>query len=297
MPARKELTATMATKIGIGLGVIFLAVILLSVSIVSVPEDQYVVIKRFDKIIDVPPHSGLFFKVPFVDTIITLPNNTLLYDLSPSDVLTLDKKAMTVSSYVLWQITNPTKFLQTVYTKKEAETRLDAAVYNAMKNTLSSINQAEAISTRGAELDTLIAGDVRRQMADQYGINVIDIQIKQFDLPIDNKGSVYTRMISEREQIAAQFRAEGQELAEKEKNTADKEAALILSQAKATAEKLKAEGESGYMKILSEAYSGSDRAEFYSFIRTLDALKITLKGDKTIILPIDSPLTKMLIAE
>lgn len=102
-------------------------------------------------------------------------------------------------------------------------------------------------------------------------------------------------MISERNQIAAQFKAEGEEEATKIRNTADKEKVIILSEANKTSEEVKAEGEKEYMKVLSEAYSGAERAEFYKFIRTLDAAKISMKGDKTIILPLESDLTKIFL--
>ncbi len=281
----------MANKLGIFLIVLFVGAIVFMSAVVSVPEDKAVCVKRFDKIIQIYDQPGLAFKVPFLDTTTELPRNALVYNLSPSDVLTMDKKAMTISSYTVWQITDPLKFLQEVVTVNEAERRLDASVYNSAKNLLSSRTQTDAISSRRTDLDVKISEQVREQMT-RYGINVIDIQIKQFDLPQDNKQAVYTRMISERAQMAAKFMAEGKEEAEKIRNTADKESVLILSQAKAQAELLKAEGESKYMQILSSAYTGADRAEFYEFLRSMDALKVAMTGDKTLVLPLDSPLTK-----
>jgi len=261
---------------------------------VFVPEDRYVYIKRFNKVEVTYTEPGLRFKLPFVDTAMDLPKNAQLYDLKPSDVLTLDKKAMEVSSYVVWRIADPLKFLQTAVNINEAETHMDANVYNAVQNKISSMDQLDVISSRGKELDEQIAGTIRAAMA-LYGIEVIDVQIKQFDLPQDNKDAVYRRMISERDQMAAMYSAEGREEAEKIKNTADKEAAVTVSEARAKAEELKADGESEYMKILAEAYAGAERAEFYEFIRSLDALKVSMQGDKTLVLPIESPLTKWFV--
>jgi len=268
--------------------------ILASACTIFVPEDKYVYVKRFNKVEVTHTEPGLKFMLPFMDTAHELPKNEKVYNLDPSDVLTLDKKAMTVSSYVVWRIADPLKFLQTAVTTLEAEKRLDANVYNAVKNKISSMNQMDVISARGRDLDAQIAGSIRDAMQ-TYGVEVIDIQIKQFDLPQDNKEAVYTRMISEREQIAAMYSAEGREEATMIRNTADKQATVTLSEARAKAEELKAEGESEYMKILAEAYKGEERAEFYEFIRSLDALKLSMKGDKTLILPIDSPLTKWFI--
>ncbi len=262
---------------------------------VSVPENYSVSIKRFDKVISVYSEPGLHFKLP-IDSAVFIKNNAIVYNLSPSDVLTLDKKAMTVSSYAVWQIYDPLKFLKTAGTEGEAERRLDATVYNAIKNLLGSIEQTEIISMRGHDLENKLIENVAEQM-DYYGILVKDIRIKQFDLPTDNKNAVYTRMISEREKIAAQYRAEGKEEADKIRNTIHKESMEIESEAKASGARIIGEGESEYMKILSRAYGDLQRAEFYEFLRTLDALKITMKGDKTLILPIESPLTKMLTGE
>lgn len=284
------------TKFIVAAAVVIVAAILLSGSIVSVYEDKYVCIKRFNKIIADHSEPGIKFKIPFVDEAVEIPKNAMVYNLDPSEVLTLDKKAMTVSSYAVWRITDPLKFLQTAVTLTQAESRIDNQVYSAVKNLLSSMNQTDAISSRGRDLDENIAATVRAQMY-SYGVEIIDIQIKQFDLPQDNKSAVYARMISEREQTAAQFNAEGSEEAEKIKNSADKDALLIKSQALADAEQLIGEGESAYMRTIAAAYSTPERAEFYEFMRSLDALKTSMTGEKTIILPIDSPLTKWFITK
>ncbi len=283
-----------------GLGFLSLLIILLILLFlgfrmftVSVLENYSVSIIRFDKVVEVYTQPGLYFKLP-IDNTVYIRNNSIIYNLSPSDVLTLDKKAMTVSSYAVWQIVDPLTFLKTAGTEGEAERRLDATVYNAIKNLLGSIEQMEIIRMRGRDLESQLITSVAAQM-EYYGVKVTDIRIKQFDLPTDNKNAVYTRMISEREKIAAQYRAEGKEEADKIRNTINKESIEIESAAKATAAQIVAEGESEYMRILAEAYSGEERAAFYEFLRTLDALKITMTGDKTIILPIDSPLTKILV--
>jgi membrane protease subunit HflC len=223
----------------------------------------------------------------------------MVYNLQPSEALTLDKKSMIVSSCAVWKITEPRKFLQTAVRISEAESRLDANVYNSVKNLLSTLEQAEAINARGGgdnDLDGIITENVATAMSD-YGISVVDVQIKQFDLPPDNKDAVYQRMISERGQIAAQYIAEGQSEAEIIRNSADKEKGLVISQAQAQAAQIQAEGESEYMRILADAYSGEDRAEFYEFIRAMDALKVAMNGDKTLILPIESPLTKWFVTK
>ena len=121
------------------------------------------------------------------------------------------------------------------------------------------------------------------------------MEVKKLDLPDDNKQAVYTRMISERENIAAQYTAEGESQAQIIRNTTDKEVSIMLSEANAQAEQLRAEGEAEYMRILSDAYADESRSEFYSFVRSLDAARESLQGrdDKTLILPADSPIARI----
>lgn len=282
---------------------IIIAIIALLGSLVVVKEDQYACIKRFSQVVDIKQNAGLKFKLPFVDSVQIFQKNKQIYDLSPSDVLTADKKAMIVDNYVVWKISDPLLFIKTVSYVSEMEKRIDATVYNAVKNKFGTLEQTEIINERMVtessddeivSFNEQITESVKNQLKD-YGIEIVDVNIKRLDLPMDNENAVFNRMISERSQIAAGFKAEGGFEASKIINETDKNVGIILSQAKATGEQLKAEGEAEYMRILAEAYSGSERSEFYEFIRKLDALKKSMKGEKTIILPIGSPLTEILL--
>ena len=267
--------------------VVFLILILRPMRFV--PENQYAVQRRFSKVVDTRNYAGLMLVAPFIDSVSFLPKNDQIYDPDPSQVLTKDKKAMDVDSYCIWRINNPMAFIINLNDLDKAQRRLDATIYNATKNTLSALTQEEILAEREGALDKTILGICIPNM-ESYGIELLSVTIKQFALPEDNLNAVYTRMISERNQIAAQYRAEGLEDGNKVRNTADKEVRLILASANANAAKIEAEGESEYMRILSEAYSGSERAEFYRFMRSIDALKATMKGSTSIILPYDSPL-------
>ena len=262
--------------------------------IVVTGEDEYKLVRQFGKIDHVESEAGLSFRVPFIQTVDTLPKKVLLYDLAPSDVITKDKKTMITNSYVLWQITDPVKFAQTLNGSiGNAESRINTVVYNAIKNTISSMSQEEVISGRDGELTEAIIESVGTTF-EQYGIEMLTVETKQLDLPADNKEAVYTRMISERENIAATYTAEGTAEAQKIKNTTDKEVTIMLSEAQKQAEILKAEGEAEYMKILSEAYADESKTDFYSFVRSLDALKASVTGDnKTVILSEDSPIAQI----
>ena len=129
---------------------------------------------------------------------------------------------------------------------------------------------------------------------EQYGVQLIKFETKRLDLPDDNKAAVYERMISERDNIAATYTAEGNSEAKVIRNKTDKDVTIQISDAKKQAEILEAEGEQEYMKILAQAYGEEERSEFYSFVRSLDALKASMKGgNKTIILSSDSPIAQI----
>ncbi len=274
--------------------VIVVALFLGLSSLVITKENEYKVIRQFGKISRVQTQAGVSFKIPFLETESSLPKQILVYDLSPSDVITKDKKTMITDSYVLWQITDPVKFAQTLNSSiGNAESRIDTVVYNSIKNIIGSWPQEEVISGRDGELSEAIMNSVGDKF-NQYGLELLAVETKQLDLPNDNKEAVYERMISERGNIAATYTAEGAAEAQKIRNTTDKEVTILLSEAEKNAEVLKAEGEAEYMRILSEAYQDSSRTDFYSFVRSLDALKESVKGtNKTVILDKDSPIAQI----
>ena len=276
---------------------IVIAVVVLMIlpsCIVVTQENQYSLVRQFGKVDHIVADAGVSFKLPFIQSVDTLPKQTLLYDLFPSDVITSDKKTMICDSYVLWKISDPLKFSQTLSSSiSNAENRLDTIVYNSTKNVISSLTQDDVISGRDGALSQAIISNIGTAL-DQYGITLLSFETKQLDLPSDNKTAVYERMISERANIAATYTAEGSSEAQKIKNTTDKEVTIMISDAEKQAEILVAEGEAEYMRILSEAYADTSRQEFYSFVRSLDALKASMKGDnKTVILSPDSPIAQI----
>jgi membrane protease subunit HflC len=263
-------------------------------SIVITRENEYSLVRQFGKIDHVVGTAGISFKIPFIQSVDTLPKQILLYDLPSSDVITSDKKTMICDSYILWYIADPQKFAQTLNSSiTNAEGRLDAIVYNSTKNVISSTTQDDVISGRDGELSAAIMANIGGSL-DQYGIELLSFETKKLDLPGDNKAAVYERMISERDNIAATYTAEGSSEAQIIRNTTDKEVTVLLSEAEKDAEILIAEGEAEYMRILSEAYRDESKQEFYSFVRSLDALKASLTGkNKTVILSPDSPIAQI----
>ncbi len=289
------------TKYGITILVaviVIAAVVVLANSFYTVGENEFACVFRFSKIIDITDEAGLHFKVPFIDDIKTFPNTVMIYDIPASEVLTSDQKSMTVDSYLTWRITDPQLFYKTVGTISEAETRLNALTYNSLKTLMGTLAQDDIINQESAsERNDIYAGittDVSASATD-YGIMVLDVKIKRFDLPEANEQAVYERMISDREKIAAEYTANGEYQASLIKNDVDKQVNIIISDATAKAAEIEAEGEAEYMRLLADAYDTEDKKEFYEFTRALEALKASLSGDeKTIILDETSPLGKLL---
>lgn len=270
------------------------AVFLGANSLYTVAENEYAAVTQFGKIQYVVSEAGANFKIPFIQQVRKIPKELKIYDINQSDVITSDKKSMIADDYILWRITDPVKFAQTLnYSVNSAEDRCSVAAYNATKNVISSMTQDEIIAARGTKLTEMITQNANTSIG-EYGIEIVKTEIKLLDLPDDNKEAVYERMISERNNIAASYTAEGKSEAQKIMNQTDKNVSVMLAEARKQAAVLEAEGESEYMKKLAEAYNDESKADFYTYIRSLDALKTSLDGEnKTIILDKDSAIAKL----
>ena len=286
-------------KLIIAAVIVLLLVIVAANSVFTVRENQYACTVRFSEIISTTNEAGLHFKVPFVDSVKYFPKATMLYDIPPSEVLTSDKQNMTVDCYILWSISDPKLFYQSLGSTSVAEQRLDALTYNELKTIMGTLAQADIINmddgSKRNDIYNSIASDVDA-LATQYGIHVEDVKIKQFDLPESNLNAVYSRMISERNQMAEKYTADGNKEASLIRNEVDKTVNIIISNAEAEAAQLEAEGEAEYMRLLAAAYDTDDKKDFYEFTLALDALKASLNGDeKTVILDENSDLARILM--
>ncbi len=287
-------------KKGIIIAIIALVLIITACSSVyTVAENEYACTFRFSEIVGTTDSAGMHLKIPFIDSVKYFPKNVQIYDIPPSEVLTSDKQTMTVDCYILWNISDPQQFYRGLGTTLRAEERLNAITYTAMKIAMGTLAQADIINMNdGAERNDIyesITTTVDSQAA-AYGIHVADVKIKQFDLPDSNLNAVYSRMISERNQMAEKYTADGNYEASIIHNDVDKQVNIIVSNAEAQAAKLEAEGEAEYMRLLAEAYNTKEKKDFYEFTLALDALKKSLTGDeKTIILDKDSELAKILM--
>ncbi len=305
---------------------ILLAVIIVgSECMYTTQENEYTVVKQFGKIIATNDTAGLRFKAPFIQSVSSVTKATQVYDLPESEAITSDKKTMIVNAYVLWEVTDAKLYTSSLNASSTtAQGRIDVIVYNAIKTTISSMTQEELIASRdtavvidatdselddieindmiedenNTDVDVIIISERLRNcvgnQCDQYGIRIKDIKIKVLDLPDENKEAVYTRMITERNNIAAAYAAQGQSAAQIIKNTTDAEVAVMLSEAQAKADAIVAEGEAEYMRILAEAYNDPDKADFYLYTLQLDALEESVtNGNTTLFLDSDSPIAQI----
>lgn len=297
--------------------------IIFLMSSVVTPEDRYSIIMQFGNIVRVEDGAGISFKIPAIQNIKSVEKQMLFYDIAPSDVITSDKKTMIADAYVLWRVTDPDKYYRSLSASRiNAEGRLNAIVYNALKNTISNMTQNEVILSRDGKIvvtdiaveditnDIIVDDDetdnvvrvksltdkIKENLEDTsgYGIEIVKTEVKILDLPESNKNAVYERMTSERENVAASYTAQGKSDAQMITNTTDREIAIMQAEAEAEAASVIAEGEAEYMRILSEAYNDPQKEEFYSFVRSLDAAKASLAGSNNILmLDGDSPLAQI----
>ncbi len=302
-----------------------IALIVVGSCFYTTPENEYSVVKQFGKIVSTNDTAGLRMKVPFVQTVSFVPKAKQIYDLPQSEAITSDKKTMLVDAYVIWNITDAKKYTQSLNASAAtAQGRIDVIVYNALKTTISSMTQEQLIASRDnamkidatdASLDDVQINDISsddtnkntkvivisERLLDcvgdqcaQYGIEITDIKIKVLDLPNENKEAVYTRMITERNNIAAAYRAQGEAEAQMIRNTTDAEVTVLLSEAQATADATIAEGEAEYMSIMSEVYNDASKADYYTFTLELDTIKKSLnEGNTTLFLNSNSSLAQI----
>ena len=277
---------------------LIIAISVISSSFVITKPGEYRVIKQFGKIVHVFENDGSSYgvnlKIPFIQSETVISSKLRLSDLPVSDVMTSDKKSMIADCFVMWKIEDPVKFIQKLSgSVQNAESRISSNVYNALKNVISSLSQEEVISGRDGDLAQLLTDSLGTNL-ETYGIKIQKIETKMLDLPDENKDAVYNRMISERNNIAASYTAQGEQQAQEIKNDTNEKVTVLIAQAEKEAATLVAEGEAEYMKILSDAYNDESKADFYSFVRQLDAVKATLKnGNNTIVLDKDSPIAEL----
>nr|WP_304219130.1 protease modulator HflC [Fredinandcohnia onubensis] len=285
------------TKGGIG---ILIAIILIGIVIINifiVREGEFKVVRQFGEVVRIVESPGLSYKIPFIQSVETLPKYQMIYDVEEAEINTKDKKRMMIDNYAIWRIEDPKQMISTTRTVVNAEAKLDEFVYSAIRTELGQLNYDEIINDEKSERGSLndrITEIVNKNLEeDKYGIVVTDIRMKRTDLPAENEQSVYTRMISERESTAQNYLSEGDAEKNKIEAETDREVKEIIAKAQADAEVIRSQGEGEAARIYNEAFSKDP--EFYNLFRTLESYKTTIDGETVIILPADSPYARLLM--
>ncbi len=274
-------------KIGVIAGLI--VVLVVSLSLFTVDQTQQAIVIQMGKPLDGIYGPGLHFKVPFIQQVMNFEKRILVYDASPTEILTKDKKNLVVDNYTKWAINNPLRFYTTVRNERGAQARLDDIVYAQLRVELGQHDLSDIVSeTRDALMAKVTKKSAKR--AEGYGIRVVDVRIKRADLPEQNEKHVFGRMKAERERQAKQYRSEGEEESKKITAKADMERTIILAEAYKISEELKGEGDARAVKIYADAYQKD--IGFYEFIRSLEAYKKALKEDTKLITTLNTQFFK-----
>lgn len=270
---------------------IFIILIILNSSFFIVDETRQTIVLQFGKPIKAIQEAGLHFKIPFIQNVVFFEKRLLIYDAAPTEIITKDKKTLIVDNYARWRIIDPLLFLQTVRDINGAQARLDDIIYSELRIDLGLFNMNEIVSEkRSAIMESVTKKS--KEKSKTYGIEIVDVRIKRVDLPAENEKYIYERMKAERERIAKQYRAEGQEESAKIIAETEREKTIILAEAYKNAQILRGEGDAEAIRIYAESFNQDP--EFYSFIRTLEAYKNTLNEKTTVVLSTDSEFLKYL---
>ena len=271
-----------------------IAVIIISQSIYVVSEIERAVKLRFGEIVEFDVQPGLHFKWPIVNSIKYFDGRILTLDAVPQRYLTSEKKALMVDSFIKWRIKDVAKYFTTTGGDEERAKRLlSQRVDTGLRNEFGIRTVKEVVSGERDQLMNSLASSLDAIAQQELGVEVIDLRVKKIDLPFEVSDSVYNRMRTERERLARELRAQGNEVAEKIRATADKDKTIILADAYREAEETRGLGDAKATATYAEAYTKDP--EFYDFTRSLKAYQATFqsKGDILIIDP-DSDFFKYL---
>ena len=271
-----------------------IAVIIISQSIYVVSEIERAVKLRFGEIVEFDVQPGLHFKWPIVNSVKYFDGRILTLDAVPQRYLTSEKKALMVDSFIKWRIKDVAKYFTTTGGDEERAKRLlSQRVDTGLRNEFGVRTVKEVVSGERDQLMNSLATSLDIIAQQELGVEVIDLRVKKIDLPSEVSDSVYNRMRTERERLARELRAQGNEVAEKIRATADKDKTIILADAYREAEETRGNGDAKATATYAEAYSKDP--EFYDFTRSLKAYQATFqsKGDILLIDP-DSDFFKYL---
>lgn len=283
-------------KLVVLLTAIFAVAVILIANLFIVKENEYRVVRQFGEIKRIVEKPGINLKVPFIQSVETLPKSQMTYNVSEAEINTKDKKRIMIDNYAVWKITEPSKMISNARNIVNAEARMGEFIYSVVRTELGQLDYVDVVndenSSRGS-LNDRVTEQVNEFLKDgNYGIEVIDVRMKRIDLPEENEQSIYTRMISERQSTAQKYLSEGDADKSRIEAETDREVKELLATAHKEAAIIHAEGESEAAKIYNNTFSKDP--EFYDLYRTLQSYSKTIGEDTMIIMPADSPYAKVL---
>ena len=247
-------------------------------SLFIVQEINQAIVLQFGDPKKIISKAGLNFKLPFIQNVVFLDKRILNLDNAPQEVIASDQKRLIIDAITRFQITDPLKFYISVGNERVARSRLSTIINSRIRGVLGTQELATLLSTDRTKQMAIIQRDVNKE-AKSFGIKIIDVRIKRADLPPANSDAIYKRMQTEREREAKEFRAEGAEIAQKIRSTADKDVTVLLANANKKSEIMKGEGDGQRNKIFANAF-GRD-PQFFAFYRAMQAYETALIGGET----------------
>lgn len=258
-----------------------LAIVLASSSMFTVHMTQSAIILELQKPKKIVNEPGLYFKIPFIQQVRYFSKQLLDNDSPPAEVITKDKKNLLIDNFTIWKIVDPLKFLETVRNIRGAEARLDDILFSQLRVEMGTHQLIDIVTeTREVIMERVSAATSIK--AAEYGIEIVAVRIKRTDLPPEIANSIFNRMRTERERIAKEYRSEGREAATKIRATTDKEKTILIAEAYKKEQEVRGEGDGLSTKIYADAFQKDP--DFYSFMRSMEAYKNSLKTDTTILL-------------
>ena len=269
---------------------IVLIVVVIFQSLFIVQEISQAIVLQFGDPKKIISKAGLNFKLPFIQNVVFLDKRILNLDNEPQEVIAADQKRLIVDAIARFKIVDPLKFYISVGNERVARSRLSTIINSRIRGVLGTQELATLLSTDRTKQMSIIQNDVNTE-AKNFGIEIVDVRIKRADLPPANSEAIYKRMQTEREREAKEFRAQGAEIAQKIRSTADKDVTVILAEANKKSEIMKGEGDGLRNKIFADAF-GQD-PQFFAFYRAMQAYeKALIGGETSLVLSPDSEFFK-----
>ncbi len=262
-----------------------IAIVIISSSMFTVHMTQNAVVLELSKPKEIITEPGLYFKLPFIQKVRYFSKQLLDNDSNPTEVITKDKKNLLVDNFTMFRIVDPLKFLETVRGERNARARLDDIIYSELRVEIGTHDLHDVVTETRDSIMAKVTEEANIKAA-EYGIEVVEVRIKRTDLPPEVANSIFNRMRTERERIAMEYRSEGKEEATKIRAETDKEKTILVAQAYKQEQIVRGEGDAQATKIYADAYSKDQK--FYTFMRSMEAYKKSLKTDTTLLMSEDS---------